>query len=189
MGFFEAAIVIYIRLLFYPDGFTFPLVIVTGTPAIVEILREAASILMLVAFSFSVFKKTRFRIAAFLITFALWDIFYYIFLKIFLDWPATLMDWDILYLIPLPWVSPVIAPVLISFVMLAYGLYLTTNRLVKFTKIYSFLLGTGIILILISFMEQYQIVLAGQDLQPFSWWIYIPGFVLGIVGLGLSVRK
>jgi hypothetical protein len=49
MGFLEAAVVIYLREMYYPTGFTFPL---KGMPIAlvkVEVLREAATIIMLVA--------------------------------------------------------------------------------------------------------------------------------------------
>ena len=48
------------------------------------------------------------------VAFGVWDICYYLFLKIMCDWPKSLFDWDILFLIPLPWWAPVIAPVSIA---------------------------------------------------------------------------
>src|SRR5206468_746926 len=61
--------------------------------------------------------------AAFVITFGTWDITFYIFLKLLLDWPASLFTWDILFLIPVPWIGPVLAPVLVSAVMIAAGVW------------------------------------------------------------------
>ena len=52
--------------------------------------------------------------AGFVVVFGVWDIFYYVFLRVLVTWPASLLDWDILFLIPLPWVGPVLAPVLIA---------------------------------------------------------------------------
>ena len=53
-------------------------------------------------------------IAAFAIAFGVWDIFFYVFLKLMIHWPESLSTWDILFLIPLPWVGPVWAPVLVA---------------------------------------------------------------------------
>jgi hypothetical protein len=53
--------------------------------------------------------------------FAIWDIFYYVWLKVLIDWPASIMDWDILFLIPVPWASAVLYPVLISITMLVFA--------------------------------------------------------------------
>ena len=61
------------------------------------------------------------RFSYFMIAFGIWDIFYYVWLKVILNWPASLLDWDILFLIPLPWIGPVVAPVLVSIVMIAGG--------------------------------------------------------------------
>jgi hypothetical protein len=55
------------------------------------------------------------------VAFGVWDIFYYVFLRIMCGWPQSLLDWDILFLLPLPWWGPVIAPVLIALLMVAWG--------------------------------------------------------------------
>ncbi len=71
------------------------------------------------------------RFTYFIISFAVWDIFYYVFLKLFLNWPESLLTWNILFLIPVTWVGPVIAPVILSALMIVLGLML----LVKNTKL------------------------------------------------------
>jgi hypothetical protein len=55
------------------------------------------------------------------IAFGIWDIFYYVFLKVLCGWPNSLLDWDILFLLPLPWWGPVLSPVLISLLMICWG--------------------------------------------------------------------
>ena len=62
--------------------------------------------------------------AYFLYLFGVWDIFYYIWLKVFLDWPASLFTWDVLFLIPVPWVGPVLAPVTVALTMIGMALVL-----------------------------------------------------------------
>lgn len=118
MGLLEAAVVIYLRDLYYPLGFAFPLTAMSDRNAIVELLREAATIIMLAGIGMLAGRTVNQRIAFFLGAFAIWDIFYYVFLKLMLDWPATLLTWDILFLIPVPWVGPVITPIIVSLTMI-----------------------------------------------------------------------
>jgi len=61
------------------------------------------------------------RFAYFLTIFAVWDIFYYVWLKVLLDWPGSIMDWDVLFLIPVVWASPILAPILISLTLLVFA--------------------------------------------------------------------
>ena len=59
--------------------------------------------------------------------FGAWDIFYYVFLRLMSGWPKTLLDWDILFLLPLPWWGPVLAPVSIALVMILWGTHATQS--------------------------------------------------------------
>jgi len=118
MGLLESVVVVYLRELYYPAGFTFPLAPMAEKIYITELLRETATIVMLVSLSVAAGRNFYERLAYFLMNFAIWDIFYYVFLKLLLGWPATLLDWDILFLIPITWIGPVLAPVLCSLVML-----------------------------------------------------------------------
>lgn len=115
MGLLEAAVVVYLRKLFYPDGFIFPLKgFIEPEILSVEWLRESATIIMLITIGMLAGKKFYERFAYFIYAFAIWDIFYYVFLKLFLDWPSSLLTWDLLFLIPWPWIGPVLAPILYS---------------------------------------------------------------------------
>ena len=122
MGFLESAVVIYLRASLYPDGFAFPLVPMHRNLAAVEIWREAGTLVMLLAIGMIAGKNRGERLAWFIFSFAVWDICYYVFLYLFLDWPQTLLTWDILFLIPVPWVGPVIAPVIIATTMILFAL-------------------------------------------------------------------
>ncbi len=107
-GYIEAAVVVYLRALFHPNGFTFPMEVFDATPEarrlmLTEVGREAATLVLILTGAWLFGKVRQERIAYFLIIFAVWDIFYYVWLKVLLDWPATLMDWDILFLIPMAW--------------------------------------------------------------------------------------
>jgi hypothetical protein len=122
MGFLESAVVIYLREIMYPAGFKFPLMPVPGNLALTEVLRELATILMLVGTAMLGGRKFSERFAWFIYAFAVWDIFYYVFLKILINWPVSLMTWDILFMIPTTWTGPVISPIIVSFTMIAFAL-------------------------------------------------------------------
>jgi len=102
MGFLEAAVVVYLRLHYYPNGFEFPLVPLEERIATVEILREAATLVMLIGVGVLAGKNLQQRVAFFLLAFAIWDLVYYVGLKLVLDWPSSWLAWDILFLIPAP---------------------------------------------------------------------------------------
>ena len=80
----------------------------------VEVFREAATLFMLVAVACLTAPRARERWAVFLWIFALWDSAYYAGLWSTIRWPASLRELDVLFLIPVPWVSQVWFPVLIS---------------------------------------------------------------------------
>ena len=122
----EAAVVVDLRALFCPGGIFFPMLDLgadAGTLriGIVELVREAATLLMLI--SAGVLAGSTFwqRWAFFLIGFGLWDLLYYVWLFVFLGWPPSLMSWDVLFLIPVAWTGPVIAPCLVAAALVASG--------------------------------------------------------------------
>jgi hypothetical protein len=80
----------------------------------VEVLREAATIVMLVSVALLAASKARERCAVFLWTFALWDVSYYAGLWATIRWPTSLIDFDLLFLIPEPWIAQVWFPLLVS---------------------------------------------------------------------------
>ncbi len=122
MGFLESAVVVYLREIYYPDGFDFPLQTIDPHIAITEVLREAATIIMILTLGYLAGKNVATRFAWFIYSFAIWDIFYYVFLKLLLDWPDSFMTDDILFLLPVTWVGPVITPVIVSLSMIGLAL-------------------------------------------------------------------
>src|SRR5258706_7135564 len=84
-----------------------------------EVLREAATILMLLSVALLTSANARARAAVFLWTFAIWDIVYYAALWATVRWPLSLKDPDVLFLIPVPWLSPVWFPILVSALAMA----------------------------------------------------------------------
>ena len=89
----------------------------------IEIGREAATIAMLAAIALVCARNAGQWAAAFVMAFGVWDITFYLFLKVLLEWPASMFTWDILFLVPVPWVGPVLAPVLVSVAMIAAGIW------------------------------------------------------------------
>ncbi len=118
MGFLETVVVIYLRKLYYPQGFLFPLALIEPSTLLLEWFRELSTIVMLLCIGLIAGKTKHEKCAYFLYSFAVWDIFYYIWLKLILNWPPSLLTWDLLFLIPWPWVSPVLAPVISSCTMI-----------------------------------------------------------------------
>ena len=122
MAWVEAASVYYIRALvdriepYQPN----PLPI-NDALGYVELWREAATLVMLATLGTLAGRTWRHRAGYAALAFGVWDVFYYVFLRIMTGWPRTLLDWDILFLLPLPWWGPVIAPVSIALLMILWG--------------------------------------------------------------------
>lgn len=128
MAWVEAAVVYDLRLLvnrlepYQPN----PLPI-AGALGDIELAREVATLVMLAAVGGLAGRTLRMRLAYTAIAFGIWDILYYVFLKVMYGWPRSLFDWDILFLLPLPWWGPVIAPVSIAVLMLVWGTLATAS--------------------------------------------------------------
>ena len=124
------------------------------------------------------------RLAYALVAFGVWDIFYYVWLKVLTGWPHSLLDWDVLFLIPLPWWGPVLAPVLISLLMITWGtLTAQTNPAVLISgqdRKFWVLNLTGVTLALYVFMTDALRVMSGGEralraLLPtsFNWPLFL----------------
>ena len=130
-----------------------------------ELVRELATLLMLVAVGWLAGRNWRTRLAYGLIAFGVWDIFYYVFLAVIARWPQSLFDWDVLFLIPLPWWGPVIAPVLIAALMVLGGTLVTQFGEARFwPSRWSLALNVaGIVLALVVFMHDSARALAAGE--------------------------
>jgi hypothetical protein len=165
MAALEGAVVVYLRALYYPGEFTVALKMIDERILLTELVREAATILMLLAVGYLAGKNFKERFAYFLLGFAVWDIFYYAWLKVFIDWPSSLFTWDILFLIPVTWLGPVLAPIICSLTMIALALvllYIHEDRKIS-TQAWS-LLAAGSLLILFTFMKDYGNILISHGL-------------------------
>lgn len=122
MAWVEAASVYYLRAMVgridpYQEN---PLPI-RGVLGQVELVREAATLVMLLTLGMLAGRTWRTRLGYTAIAFGVWDIHYYVFLRMICGWPRSLFDWDILFLLPLPWWGPVLAPVCVALLMIVLG--------------------------------------------------------------------
>jgi hypothetical protein len=122
MAWVESAVVFYLRTMIHriePHQAN-PLPII-GNLGPVELAREAATMIMILTVGVLAGRTWRSRLGYTAIAFGAWDIFYYVFLKMMCGWPHSILDWDILFLLPLPWWGPVLAPVSIAVLMILWG--------------------------------------------------------------------
>lgn len=192
MGYFEGTIVVYLRELYYPEGFSFPLRPVPARILLIELAREASTIVMLIAFSVIAGKRRWERFGYFLIIFGVWDIFYYVWLRIVIGWPASIFDFDILFLIPVPWVGPVIAPSLVALVMTVAGIVITRLEYLGYsfraTRSAWVLASSATLVILYSFMRDLDAGFGRAEPEPYRYPLLAAGIACYCLSLWLSVR-
>jgi hypothetical protein len=212
MAALEAIVVIYLRQLYYPQEFNAQPAASFLQTVPIEWLREFATIIMLVTVAMIASKNFSGRLAFFLFTFGIWDIFYYVWLYILIGWPESLFTWDLLFLIPVPWVGPVLAPVICSLTMIFIALYILNHvskgLRIRFGLGQWLLIALGVIAILFTFMQDYTAILIQEYLLSgldgliqsphfqqtisqfipthFNWPIFAIGEILIIIGFYLS---
>lgn len=205
MAALEGAVVVYLRALYYPGEFTVNFKIIDRHILLVEITREAATLIMLLAVGYIAGKNFKERFAYFLLSFAIWDIFYYAWLKFFIDWPSSFFDWDILFLIPIVWIGPVAAPLICSCTMICLAIFILRFRLSISRTTWTCLI-IGAILILFTFTRDYANLIIANDLtkdylnimenhhflkkaiafvpKPYDWNIFWVGELMFVIGIG-----
>jgi hypothetical protein len=194
MALVEAALVIHLRTIYYPEDplSIFPIVLTTDRDLILELAREFATILMILSVSLLHSRRAVQAFGAFIYVFGIWDIAYYAWLKVVLGWPTQWLEWDVLFLIPWPWLGPWIAPVLASILFIAAGALLLFSS-ARFTaaSVWSIFLGSAVAIA--SFLwPAWPLVAAGTvSIEPggFSWPLFIAGYLLMALGLGLLCRQ
>lgn len=210
-GYVEAAVVAYLRSIYNPvrvhfyggsSGDVFPLISLHQLQALgpehilrlkTELGRELATIIMLAGAALIAARKPREWLAAFLISFGIWDITFYLFLRLLLQWPASLFTWDILFLIPVPWTGPVIAPVLVSLSMIASGLVVLwreyNHKPVHLTPWRWSLIFLGGALIMAAFMWDFRNTATGGNPNPFNWLLFGGGEGMSLGAFVASLRR
>jgi len=190
MAYLETVVVVHLRTIFYPEGFAFPLRESDLLTYGIELGREAATMVMLVAVARLAGSPGWGRFACFAFLFGVWDIWYYIWLKALLNWPESLLTWDVLFLIPVVWIGPVLAPVLISLLLVA-GSLLAMRLLDRGGRIrldrWDWAGGfAGALLIFYTFMSDMtaQVIQGGVQAATafvpatFNWPVFLAGFAL-----------
>ena len=193
MALLEAVVVAYLRALIQVTEDAVAL----GPYVAMETWREVGTLVMLAAVGWLAGHRVTDRLAYGAFAFGLWDIAYYAWLKVFLGWPATLLDWDILFLLPLRWWGPVLAPVLIALLICA-GAMLAVARAAQgqppvLTPIRGGAMAAGGLLALYVFMaDSLHALLAGRSdwatLRPasFPWPLFLIALAL-MAGSGLAM--
>ena len=193
MALVEAAIVVHLRHLYHPADpqAVFPLVLLSLDDLWLEMARELATVIMIGAVAMLAERGWPRWFAAFVFVFGLWDLGYYAWLKLFLDWPRDWFEWDVLFLIPWPWFGPWLAPALIALLFVLWGGWiLTAARQPRWTAARVLLFAGGALLGLVTFLAPGWPLLAGgaeafRGWQPgeFGWAIYAVGFIAMTVAL------
>ncbi len=203
MAYVEAAVVIYLRELYYPADILniFPAKLFSMFDLYVELGREIATLVMLFAVGMMSTDNFKKGLMGFLYAWGVWDIFYYIWLYISIGWPRSLFEWDILFLIPVPWFGPVITPVLIALLFVIFPGYLLFRD-----KNPSFRLSSVLLIISGGLFDFYSFIeislktlkfegkegFIGLIPSGFNWPVYIVGLVLllyGFKNMTSPVRK
>ena len=197
MAYLEAAIVVYLRAALNITDIT-AIDVSLGPYGPVEIGREAATMVMLAAVGWMAGRHAKERWAYGLFAFGLWDIAYYVWLKLLIDWPASLLGWDLLFLLPLPWWGPVLVPVLIA-ALLCVASVLAVGRMERgqrlgITPARAGTAAVGSLLALYVFMSNaIHALLAGpvdwDTLRPtpFNWPLFLVALALMVVPTLLAV--
>ncbi|MGA7161444.1 MAG: hypothetical protein WBZ48_10605 [Bacteroidota bacterium] len=129
MAWMESATVAYLRTLLHRvEPYQESPLPISDSFGMTELIREAATLVMLISAGWLAGKLWRSRLGFFMLAFGIWDIFYYLFLKVIVGWPHSFFDWDVLFLIPVPWWGPALSPMLVSLVLIIFGSVLILNE-------------------------------------------------------------
>jgi hypothetical protein len=213
MGYLEGTVAVYLRQIYYNNGPIFPLnTLMTDYYYLVEVAREFATLVMIFAIAYLSGKIFIERFSYFLFVFGAWDIIYYLSLKAIINWPSDIFEWDLLFLIPLPWLGPVFAPSFTAFLMILISIGISYN-LVKYDNFKNLkkpqwlLIFFGYLFIFVSFISNFitlifrninlienindvKSLLANYIPSSFNWWIYCLGIgLLFIVIFNLFFTK
>jgi hypothetical protein len=193
MAYVESAVVVYLRALYYPHGFDFPLAPMPAAMAAIEIGREAATLIMLLGVAALTSADRWEWFLAFCVSFGVWDIFYYAWLWVLVRWPPSLFTRDLLFLIPVPWIGPVLAPVLVSGALVAASLRLLRLKAqgvrLGFSAQVWTMAVTGGLVVVGSFVIDFASVVRQEVPPPFHWGVFAIGVALAATALVLGVSR
>ncbi len=159
----------------------------------IEVLREAATLAMLAGVGLAAGRTSIQRFSAFLVAFGVWDLCYYLFLKVLIGWPASAWTWDILFLIPVPWAAPVLAPAIVAASMVAAGsaviVWESSGRAFRVSRLEWTALVLGGSLLILSFCWDWRNIAAGGMPNSFAWAMFVAGEAVGFGGFVHAARR
>jgi len=180
----ESAVVVYLRALHQSTAPLTVLMHEIPAPLIaIEVGREVATLVMLVAVAALAARHVWEGFLYLALAFGVWDIFYYVWLWVFIGWPPSLLTWDVLFLIPVPWLGPVITPVIVSLCLVGGSLWLLSRPALRLSRRAWALAIAGGVLVLLSFTVDYHYALVRTDPPRFRWEWFLAGIVIGVVGV------
>jgi hypothetical protein len=127
MAFVEAACVVSLKRLYFPEGWRPPFHAIPLDGLRLEQAREVATLVMIAAVALLGRPAWREGLARFLWIFGIWDLLYYAFLRFLTGFPSGPGDLDIVFLVPREWIVPVWVPVVCSIGSLLAALRLHRN--------------------------------------------------------------
>jgi hypothetical protein len=196
MAYLESAVVVYLqRAQSIDPNMLFPLQQpqMLGNLAAIEVGREAATIVMLAAVGVLAGRGAIDRLAWCAVAFGVWDIFYYLWLWVFIGWPHSPLTWDVLFLIPVPWVGPVWAPVAVSVALVGFGLaaarQVERGRVPHIGLMQVGLGITGGLLVILSFTLDARSLMHGGTPSWFAWPVFAAGMAAAGAGAVAAIRR
>ena len=188
MAYLESAVVVYLRAMYGIKDLVRDTNMVIDAYTFIEIGREAATIIMLFMVGLITGNNWKKKISFAILSFGIWDVFYYFWLYVFIQWPKSLFEWDILFLIPLPWWGPVIAPVIISLLLIVISYLIIIETNFKITHFDWAVYGISVLIILYTFMEDSikVIVFNSGDLTEvrptnFNWIVFLIAYLASVL--------
>jgi hypothetical protein len=211
-GYVESAVVVYLRVVYdpiraslhpdQPEGSLLPLITLDELREAdpnhvrrlgIELGRELATLVMLATVAALASRRRGEWLAMFLIAFGVWDIAYYAGLKAMIGFPASLLTWDILFLFPVPWLGPVLAPVLVALTMIVAGAIVSAEtargRPLQATGWHWCAVIAGASIIVVSFTKDYGPTMAGEMPVRFSWLLFGAGLLLALLAFVHALRR
>ena len=200
MAYVEAAAVVYLRRILGVEDLLRDMAPFDPLIANVELGRELATLVMLLALGWAAGRSRQSRLGFAAFAFGLWDIFYYFWLKVMLHWPATVLEPDVLFLIPLPWWGPVLSPVLIAILAGVGGAWAVVlddrGAAIRPGAGRWALFAGGALAALAAFMADALRALPATAeelgrLKPtaFLWWLYLPGLAAMAYAVLSALRR
>jgi len=154
----------------------------------IELVREGATLAMLAAVAGVAARNFRTWLAAFALCFGAWDLAFYASLRAVIGWPASLATWDILFLLPVPWVGPVLAPAIVALSLVLGGIVGLLREPPRVDWIAWTLLCGGGVVIFVSFIWDWRNVVDGGIPRDFPWLVFAAGELAGVAGMVRAIR-